>query len=294
MTRKKKTTLLICLAVALALCIVALLLGRNAAKRFSGLYTWEEYQALSLEEQDAFFQQFGSEEAFEEWMEMAQTEESEILVSNWDKSGKDPDGYTWEEYQALSNEEQDAFFLWFDTENAFEAWMATVKPEESTPLDLTWDKPGKKPDAYTWEEYQALSAEEQEVFYQWFDSETDYEAWLECAKPDENAMPILDWNEAKKNPDMYTWEEYQALSYEEQDAFFLWFDTEEAFEAWMTAVKPEESEPTAASWDKMGKIPNEYTWEEYQALSLEEQDAFYLWFGSIEAFEAWMTAASAS
>lgn len=295
MARKKKTILWICLAVAFVLCIVALIFGRNAAgTKSSGLYTWEEYQALSLEEQDAFFQQFDSEEAFEAWLEAAKSEGNEHLVSKWDTSGKDPDQYTWEEYQALSNEEQDAFFLWFDTEDAFESWMETAKPKESTPLDLTWDKPGKDPDAYAWEEYQALSAEEQEVFYQWFNSEMEYEAWLERAKPEEDASPIADWSEAEKKPDMYTWEEYQALSYEEQDAFFLWFETEDAFEAWMNAVKPEEGEATAPSWEKTGKTPNEYTWEEYQALSLEEQDAFYLWFGSVEAFEAWMAAASAT
>ena len=53
---------------------------------------------------------------------------------------------------------------------------------------------------------------------------------------------------------------------------------------------PAESTEPALEWDKE-KNPDQYTWEEYQMLSPEEQDAFFQWFGSVDAFEAWMEAA---
>ena len=257
---------------------------------FSDTYTWEEYQALSLEEQDAFFQSFESVEAFEAWMKTVKPAEGTVPALNWDASGKQPDAYTWEEYEALSAEEKDAFYLWFGSAAGFEAWMDAVKPVETVETVAKWDKPGKQPDTYTWEEYQALNAKEQDAFYQWFASKAEFEAWMDAAKPGETTEPAAKWNKPGKQPDAYTWEEYQALSSQAQEAFYQWFDSVDAFEAWMEAVKPGETTEPAAKWDKPGKQPNAYTWEEYQALSPKEQDAFYLWFGSVKAFEAWMEA----
>ena len=250
-------------------------------------YTWEEYQSLNAEEKEAFCRWFASVEAFDAWMETVKPKENMELVAKWDKPGKTPDAYTWEEYQALTSKEQEAFFLWFDSLEAFEAWMKAVKPVENTETVIKWEKPGKAPDAYTWEEYQKLSPEEQDAFYQWFGSEDAFEKWMEAVKPTETTLPALKWDKAKE-PSKYTWEEYQKLTPKEQDAFYQWFGSLETFEAWMESVKPQESIEQTREWNKPGKTPDACTWEEYQALSPAEKDVFFLWFGSVDAFEAWM------
>ena len=211
----------------------------------SGTLSWEAYLALTLEEQDAYFQQFESAEAFEKWLESVRPTESteQIIAPDW--SDKKPDQYTWEEYLALSREEQDAFFLWFASTDAFEAWMEKVKPTETEPTE------GEKP------------------------GQTD--------KPGQTSKPEY----TGKKPSEYTWEEYQKLSQKEQDDFYQWFGSKEAFEAWMEKVKPAETEPTVPAWDK-AKKPSEYTWEEFEALTDIEKESFYQWFESNEAFEEWM------
>ena len=278
----------------------AVIPAKDWAEKKPDAYTWEEYQALSREEQEAFFQWFGSMDAFEQWMVSAKPAETTVPEETEGKPaqqtkpnnpGKQPNQYTWEEYQKMSPTEQEAFFKSFESLEAFEKWMNSVKPAETTPKDPVWNKPGKDPDEYTWEEYQALSREDQDAFYLWFDSEDDFEEWMGAAKPEETEPTDPVWSKPGKTPDQYTWEEYQALSQKDQDAFYLWFDSEYAFEQWMKAAKPAETTPTTPVWDKTGKKPNEYTWAEYEALTNEEKDAFFLWFGSIEAFENWMDSA---
>lgn len=203
---------------------------------------------------------------------------------------KSPDSYTWEEYQAMSNEEKDELYHRFDSLEDFEAWKETVAPQIVFP-DEHWNEPGKEPDEYAWEEYQALSAEKKEAFYQWFASKSDFEGWMEKAKNEETHPTLPIWNKSGKEPKDYSWEEYQSLSYEEKDAFFLWFASKEEFEAWMDAVRPVENAPTVPIWNHPEKKPVEYTWAEYQELTPQEQDAFYLWFDSQKEFEAWMNKA---
>ena len=206
------------------------------------------------------------------------------LAAGDDKSSE---GYTWEEYQALSLEEQDAFYQAFESDEDFETWLKVTKPAEEVSLDLNWKKTGKKPDAYNWEEYQSLSAEDRDAFFNWFASKEAFEDWKDAVEPVENIV-IAKWNEAEKQPSEYTWEEYEALDAKRQEAFYQWFESTEDFEKWMKTVKPEEKLVPDLNWKNVGRLPNEYTWKEYQALSLEEQDAFFLWFGSVEAFETWM------
>ena len=298
---KYKVWVRVLLVIFVVLCAAVLLL-ELVIKNRSGVpnggavqsTTWEEYLNLSLEEQDAFFQQFDSEEAFEAWMAEVKPTESTVPVMDWDKSAKQPNEYTWEEYQTLSPENQEAFYQWFDSADAFETWMEAVKPVEGVAPVLTWDKPGKKPSEYTWPEYLSLSIEDQEAFFQWFGSVSAFEAWVKTAKPEDAKEPDGIWDKPGKNPDAYTWAEYQALTPEEQDAFYLWFGSKGAFEAWMNVVKPEETAEPLMQWDKPGKEPSQYTWKEYQKLTSEEQDAFYRWFSSLEAFETWMEAAKPS
>lgn len=257
-------------------------------------YTWEEYLALSPEEMESFFQWFDSVEAFEAWKEAAKLEESAPSADILKTSDKDPGDYSWEEYRAMSAKELDEFYQCFDSMEDFEAWLESVMPEESTEPLLVWDRPGKQPDAYTWEEYQELSLEYQDAFYQWFDSQGAFEVWMNRAQSAQTTSPALIWSKPGKLPNQYTWEEYQELTPEEQDAFFLWFDSVQAFEAWMEAVKPVETTVPVIDWQSAEKLPDAYTWEEYQKLSPEEQDAFFRWFDSMDAFEAWMTAAMAA
>ena len=298
MMKHKKLVLCVCMVAVVALCSVLFFVGRTRTAegntqianetKAPDAYTWEEYQAMSPEEQDAFFHRFASVEAFEAWKESVKPEEYSTVDMHWDKKGKQPDAYTWEEYQALSLEEQEAFYQWFSSEVAFEAWMESAKPNEEAPVISEWSIEGKLPNEYTWEEYLALKPEEKEAFFLWFETEANFELWKNSVKPDEPTVPILQWNKPGKLPSEYTWEEYQALKPEEQEAFYGWFGSVSAFEMWMDRAKPQETVPPVMGWNKPGKKPNEYTWEEYQALSPEEKDAFYSWFDSMEAFESWM------
>ena len=115
---------------------------------------------------------------------------------------------------------------------------ATEKPEENKPDRMPWEEGGKKPNKYTWEEYQDLNTAEQDAFSRQFPSIDEFEIWLESVKPQETETqtPVLKWDKPGKLPKDYTWKEYQALSQEDQDRFYLWFGSLEAFEAWMNAV----------------------------------------------------------
>ena len=254
-------------------------------------YTWAEYQALNAEDKESFYYWFESVEAFLTW-ERANNPVSVVTeVSKWNKAGKEPKDYTWEEYEALSGEDQERFYQWFGSKAAFENWVASAKPKETVAPIGQWDKAGKPPREYTWEEYEALSDVDQEKFDQWFGTRANFEAWMVSVKPKETAPVEEGWNKTGKQPDQYTWEEFEGLTAQEQDQFYQWFGTQEAFEAWMTSVKPVEN-VAEDNWNKAGKQPDQYTWEEYQALTPEEQDTFFLWFASVEAFEQWMNAAN--
>lgn len=265
---------------------------KEETNRVISIKTWEEYEALSLEDQDVFFSQFDSREAFEAWMEEVKPAETTEPILEWNKQGMLPNEYSWDEYQQLTAEERNAFFLWFDSEDAFEAWAEAARPTETQEPTVSWDEFGKKPDEFTWEEYQALTIEQQDAFYRWFESKEAFEAWFEREQITEPEETIPAWNRTDKLPSEYTWEEYQELTPEEQDAFYNWFESEEAFVAWLEAAEAEfeatKSTTSPPQWDESVKLPNEYTWEEYQQLPPEKQEAFFNWFGSVEAFEVWM------
>jgi hypothetical protein len=203
---------------------------------------------------------------------------------------KAPDAYTWDEYQNMSAKEQDQLFQRFDSTEDFEAWKESVQPQVTEP-DFQWNEPEKLPVEHSWEEYSALTEEQKEAFFQWFDSKDAFESWMGDAKPEETTATLPSWEEQEKAPDEYSWDEYQALSPEDQDAFYLWFGSKDAFESWMEAAKPQQTVP-AAIWDKPGKTPDRYTFDEYQALTPQEQDLFYQWFSSRDAFEAWLDQAT--
>ena len=191
-------------------------------------YTWAEFEALSGEEQIAFQTALG-QEAFAAWMDQAQMQPT---VHPWDEPGaKQPEEYTWAEFEALDEEHQIAFqnVLGFE---AFDAWMNQAQSQAAA---NPWDEPGaKQPEEYTWEEFEALSGEEQIAFqnFMGFDA---FDAWMNQALNQPAATP---WDvPGAKQPEEYTWEEFEALSGEHQIAFqnVLGF---EAFDAWLKRVNP--------------------------------------------------------
>ena len=190
----------------------------------------------------------------------------------WENGGKQPADYTWEEFEALSDEHQMAF------QNAmgatdFEIWKEWVQRPP-----LPWELEGaKQPEEYTWEEFEALSDEHQIDFQNAMGQEA-FEEWM-------NPTVANPWDESgAKQPEEYTWEEFEALSAEQQMEFQSVLG-QDAFVMWMGQAL---NLPTANPWDEPGaKQPEEYTWEEFEALSDEHQMAFQNAMGS-EAFVTWL------
>lgn len=207
-------------------------------------YTWQEYLAMTGEEQMEFQKSFGSPAVFDAWMEAALREDTK-LVCPWDADGaKQPAEYTWEEFEALSGEYQIAFQKALG-EEAFEAWMneARSQPEEGTgvpdsatqPEEHPWDADGaKQPEEYTWEEFEALSGEHQIAFQNYMGEEA-FAAWMDQAQNQPAEYP---WDApGAKQPEDYTWAEFEALSGAHQIEFQKALGME-AFDAWLNRVNP--------------------------------------------------------
>lgn len=286
----KKNKLWLILLLCFAVCLVLMFIFLGGIEKAPDAYTWEEYQTMDHEEKDALFERFDTLEDFEAWKESMQPQETEPEFI-WDLPGKLPDAYTYGEYLTLTSEQKEAFYQWFSSVTEFESWLQQAQADIAETEPPAWDPQGKQPDEYSWSEYQALTPEEQDAFYLWFSSREAFETWIYTVNPPDENPTEPSWDVSGKTPNEYTWLEYQALSPEQQDAFYLWFDSLQAFEDWMISVQPTEAVPETDHWDKPGKQPNEYTLEEYQALSPEEQDLFYLWFDSRDEFEMWLSEA---
>ena len=176
--------------------------------------------------------------------------EAGVETMPWEEPGaKQPEEYTWEEYCALSIEQQIEFQNSF-SDNGFEAWLAKIQEDIDIEDDLDipdvsdsandpasdgsfdWVQTGtKKPEDYTWEEFCALTNEQQDAFINSFDSQAEFEAWLNKNKGNvdvtDPGLPL------DKKPEDYTWEEFCALDEAEMDAFIASFDSQAAFEAWL-------------------------------------------------------------
>ena len=174
----------------------------------------------------------------------------------------------------------------------FAIWKLTVKE--------------KLPQSYTWEEFEALPPEEQLVFPDRFESMDDVNNWLNNAQGNTvpgtmgaetigteivETVPVPTFDFGDKAPEDYTWEDYQKLTPDEQMLFPDAFDSMEDFNSWLNRVQPEATtEATAPNSSDIGlseKKPEDYTWEDYLALSIEEQMLFPDCFESYELFEAW-------
>lgn len=225
----------------------------------------------------------------EEYPEMPGTENRGPMP--WEEGGKQPSAYTWDEFRALSPSEQEAFFEWFGTADAFEKWSDAVQGKEEMPSDaLPWEEDGKAPSDYTWDEFCRLSAGAQEAFFNWFDSADAFEAWMNAVQSGGTSEENYPWEEGGKQPSDYTWDEFEDLSAEAQEAFFNWFDDEADFEAWMHAAQGGgDTSAESFPWEEEGRLPSDYTWDEFLALESTDQEAFFEWFDTPERFEAWMS-----
>ena len=141
-------------------------------------YTWEEYEALTTAQKEAFFDAFGSAAAFDTWMRSACGVTKPTYP--WEAGGKQPEEYTWEEYEALTPGEKDAFFDSFESVEAFDAWMENAV---NASLACPWENGGKQPCEYTWEEYEALTPAQKELFFDSFASWEEFQAWMERVNP---------------------------------------------------------------------------------------------------------------
>ena len=229
---------------------------------------------------------------------------SEIeLELPWELGGKDPADYTWEEFEKLTPEQSIAFQNYLG-ESGFKAWMNSVKePKQeqiSEVLSAPWEEAGaKKPEDYTWEEFETLTPE-QSIAFQNYLGEGGFETWMNSVKePEQEQLSetvFAPWEEAgAKQPDDYAWEEFEALSPEQSIIFQNSFENSEAFEDWMRRVRDTEEDAESPMdelelpWNQEGaKQPDEYSWEEFEALDGILQIAFQNSFEGFEAFDKWL------
>lgn len=212
----------------------------------------------------------------------------------WEGNGKQPSEYTWEEFEALTQNQQMAFQYSFASEGAFDEWLQSAQPVETVKIDVPWENGGKQPEQYTWEEFENLTADQQMVFQHYFENVDAFEKWRQSvtSEPVEETTKIdAPWENGGKQPEQYTWEEFEALTADQQMIFQNYFDNVEAFDRWLqsvTAGTVEETVSPALPWLVGGKHPTQYTWEEYEQLTAEQQMAFQDCFGRIELFDQWM------
>lgn len=105
---------------------------------------------------------------------------------------------------------------------------------------------------------------------------------IEEIKGSEDSSDVVDKIE---NPDEYTWEDFEKLDPEEQSNFIGSFENPESFDEWL--MENGEGEVILYLWDVEGRLPSEYTWEEYENLNEVEKAAFRESFLTEEEFEFW-------
>ena len=247
-------------------------------------YTWTEFEALSNEQQELFFEKFETPEDFSEWMNIAQFEETYGKLP-WKNGGKEPREYTLEEFEALSDAQKEMFFEWFETSEAFDAWMSKVQPETAK-ADMSWDDGDKKPSEYSFKEYEALSDTQKEMFFEWFTTPEAFDEWRNLAQF-EAEYGKLPWLYGGKQPSEYSFKEYEDLNDAQKEMFFEWFETSDAFDKWMNIAQFENTYGDIP-WLHGGKQPTEYTMSEFEALSDAQKEMFFEWFETSEAFEQWL------
>ncbi len=142
-----------------------------------------------------------------------------------ENENKLPDEYTWNAPDAFDNLPGQTI-------------IPSNKPEDESKVTYPWGNGGKLPNEYTWEEFEGLTQNQQDAFVEWFASEDDFYAWIEYAdnlqeNPHEANKGTYPWENGGKLPSEYTWAEFEALSEDAADAFSNWFDNSQDFLAWM-------------------------------------------------------------
>jgi len=242
--------------------------------RSSWEYTWEEFERMSAADPIALQESFGSLEAFEQWRLRVQATRVDIP---WENGGKQPEEYTLEEYEALSATLQALFENSFESRTAFEEWMLAAQYAQ---IGVPWADGGKEPGAYTWAEFEALTAQQQILFQNSFETIDAFDRWMQQAQQAQE--PTVDLGDKPLTD--YTWEEFEAMSIQEQMAFQNSFESLEAFDQWLQQ----------AQWDAQGsgwegeKRPEDYTWAEFEALPADQQIIFQSSFDTEDGFEQWL------
>ncbi|MBE5867332.1 MAG: hypothetical protein E7293_00010 [Lachnospiraceae bacterium] len=206
--------------------------------------------------------------------------ESSSVVEN--SSLKVPGEYTWEEYEALDDNDKNKFQKSFEDIAAFDSWLMKAQEDALLP----WESGGKQPVEYTWEEYEALSDFLKDAFFESFEVADDFDMWMRIAMGGE-ALP---WEDGGKQPVEYTWEEYETLSENQKMEFQKSFKDIVAFDNWLMGAQNNALLP----WEEEGIQPSDYTWEEYEALSDFLKDTFFESFENVKDFDRWMTSAMES
>ena len=225
MKNKKTAKVLLIAVIGLAVVLVAFLLIYFNGNTEN--YTWEEYTKMTEEEQMEFQNSFINYKAFEKWMEEAQIVKVDVP---WENGGKKPSEYTWEEFEALTEGQQIKFQKSFKNFKDFEKWMEEAQIVE---IDVPWESGGKKPSEYTWEEFEALTADQQMAFQNSFKTSDDFEKWMETATNEGTGISF-----EKDELFSVTWEEFEAMTGEEQMIFQNSFGGFEEFDKWLQANEP--------------------------------------------------------
>lgn len=171
--------------------------------------------------------------------ENVKQKDEEIEVFTINLEGKNPEDFTWEDYQKLTTEEQMMFPDYFESMDVYNVWYESVKPNETEIEVFTINLKGKKPEDFTWEDYQKLTTEEQMVFPDYFESMDVHNAWYESVKPKETEIEVFTINLEGKTPEDFTWEDYQKLTTAEQMVFPDYFDSFDVYQRWYERVCPE-------------------------------------------------------
>lgn len=217
--------------ILIAIIVLAIALIASLLIYFGGIsnktYTWEEFEALSQEEQVEFQNSFKSQKGFEKWMVKAQKN----ISLPWKEGGKKPSEYTWEEFEALTATQQIKFQDSFENFEEFERWMEEA---QIVKVDVPWENGGKQPKDYTWEEFEALTAEQQMAFQNSFKDADGFEKWMESVTESEEVKISFEKNDLFS----VTWEEFEAMTGEEQMIFQNSFGSFEEFDKWLKANEP--------------------------------------------------------
>ena len=102
-----------------------------------------------------------------------------------------------------------------------------------------------------------------------------------------NKIPCPWDEEEAKQPSEYTWDEFMALTNNEKEAFVESFENPGDYDIWLAKVH-RTSADIDVPWKNGGKQPQEYTWDEFMALTNNEKEAFIESFENSGDYDMWL------